>query len=130
MPSQTVTTGRFSIGNSKNARRHCGRGLRPGLETLEPRIALSTITVTRTADDEIAGSLRYAIEQVNLGLYDTIDFNFSGGSHTITPTSAFPKIEKPVTINPTLQAVVLDGSAAGVERHRAVTGLGLRWFHH
>lgn len=87
---------------------------RPALETLETRVVLSTVTVTRAADDLNAGSLRYAITQVNLGRFDTIDFAFTDPfAHTIAPASALPPISRPVTLNSTFQPVTLDGTSAG-----------------
>jgi hypothetical protein len=66
-----------------------------------------TFTVTSTANSG-GGTLRFAITQVNLGLYDTIHFNIptsDGGYNaqkntwTINPVTDLPSIIKPVTID-------------------------------
>src|SRR5205823_6085028 len=65
------------------------------LEQLETRLLPATYLVNSTADSG-TGTLRDAINQVNAGDYDVIDFNISTGdsgynsstgSWTITPTS-------------------------------------------
>ena len=55
------------------------------LESLEDRYLLSTYYVTSTADDGSPGTLRDAINQVNQGLYNEIDFNIGavGSAQTI-----------------------------------------------
>jgi parallel beta-helix repeat protein len=58
--------------------------------------------VTNTLDDGNAGSLRWAINQVNADTdsSSTIDFNIPGsGVHTISPTTDLPAINHPVTID-------------------------------
>ena len=55
---------------------------RPMLEALEDRTLLSVFQVTTTVDNgdnanPVPGSLRDAINQVNAGLYDEIDFNLA-----------------------------------------------------
>ncbi len=97
----------------------------PVLEALEGRVVLSTITVTGPLDDGNVGSLRFAINQVNLGNFDTIDFAFTDpNAHTIAVTSPLPAITKPVTINPSLKAVTLDGTSAGASADGLTLGLG------
>ncbi len=97
----------------------------PALEALEGRVVLSTITVTGPVDDGNVGSLRFAINQVNLGIFDTIDFAFTDpNAHTIAVTSPLPAITKPVTINPSLKAITLDGTSAGANANGLTLGLG------
>ncbi len=62
---------------------------RPRLEPLEDRTLLSAVAVHSTADDRSPGTLRYAIEQVNAGKYNDIDFQIGaiGTAHTINLTS-------------------------------------------
>ena len=97
----------------------------PTLEALEARVVLSTVTVTGPVDDGNVGSLRFAINQVNLGNFDTIDFAFTDpNAHTIAVTSPLPAITKPVTINPSLKAVTLDGTSAGANANGLTLGLG------
>jgi parallel beta-helix repeat protein len=89
------------------------------LERLEPRQLLSTYTVNNTLDDGSSGSLRWAIEQVDLDSSpDVIDFAIPGtGLHTITLGSSLPQITNPVLIDGTSQTgydgtplIAIDGS--------------------
>jgi hypothetical protein len=94
----------------------------PGVEALERRDLLSTITVMNLAESG-PGSLREAINQVNLGNFTDIEFDIPGGGfQTIAPASPLPTIVKPVTIDGTSQpgfsnnrsgGVVLSGASAG-----------------
>ena len=65
---------------------------------------LSVYRVVNTLDGGL-GSLRDAIEQVDNGTFDTIDFNIPGsGPFIITPTNGpLPSINKPVFIDGTSQ---------------------------
>jgi hypothetical protein len=72
----------------------------PCLEVLEDRLAPAT--VTRVADDNNAGSLRWAIGQVNQGLTNLIDFNIGniGTPQTIAlGLGPLPAITAPVLID-------------------------------
>ncbi|HVS39828.1 MAG TPA: hypothetical protein VMS17_29995, partial [Gemmataceae bacterium] len=94
------------------------RAARPlSLEQLEDRNLLSAYMVTTTADNgddinPVPGSLRYAITQVNAGLYNEIDFNITSGSGynsitgvaTIRPPTELPPIANTVFINGYTQA--------------------------
>ncbi len=88
---------------------------RPPAEVLEARLVLSQFfTVTNTSDNTGAGSLRWAIGQVNADTTDTaaspdqIQFNIpttdpgyngSLGVWTISPTSSLPAVSRPVVID-------------------------------
>ena len=86
---------------------------RPLLETLEDRALPSAVYMVTTAVDNgdntnpTAGSLRDAINQVNAGLFDEIDFNVTAGSGynpstglaTFTPPIPLPQIDRSVFIN-------------------------------
>jgi hypothetical protein len=94
----------------------------PTVEVLRKRIVPSTFTVTRTADDDGEGSLRWAITQANGNAGpDTIAFQIPGpGVQTIQPLSALPTITDPVLLDGTSQPgfggsplIELDGSQAG-----------------
>ena len=94
-----------------------------GAQALEPRVLLSTFTVSNTNGG--AGSLRQAITsangQANGGSPDEIHFAIGGsGVHTISPTSALPTIDDPVLLLGTTQTgyagaplIELVGTAAG-----------------
>jgi hypothetical protein len=93
--------------NRKRQPQRRGRArLRPALELLEDRTLLAAYVVN-TTDDSGSGSLRDAINQVNAGLYNEIDFAITGGTGynsmtgvaTITPQSALPPVQNPVLIN-------------------------------
>jgi hypothetical protein len=98
------------------------RPWRPGVESFEDRLLLSTFSVTNT-NDSGTGSLRQAILDANSHSgSDIIVFNIPGDSvHTITPTSSLPAVTDPVTIDGSTQAgfgggppvIVLSGSSAG-----------------
>ncbi len=127
------------------ARRHA---FRPCLETLEERFLLSTYTVNSTADDGSAGTLRYGINQANLGKYTEIDFQIgtSGSAQTISPTSQLPALTaNGVFINGlsqggsgnTTRLITLDGTSAGSSSDGlllqgsgdSVSGLIIKAFH-
>ena len=85
---QAIGTAKSSTGRYRTRRaQEPGRGWH--LLRLEERILLSTFTVTNTLDNTKAGSLRWAITQVNAdkgNTVDTIDFNIPGtGPFTISP---------------------------------------------
>jgi CSLREA domain-containing protein len=110
----------------QNSARRIRPRFKPCLEFLENRLAPATITVTTTADDNVANdlsvSLREAIQAINnggagtdmdisnqnpgtFGLNDTINFNISasGKVRTInvgsTGNGALPTLTVPMTIN-------------------------------
>ena len=93
------------------------RGLRPRIEPVEPRLLLSTFTVT-TAADSGPGSFRQAILDADAdGSASTIDFSIGSGPQTIVPAAPLPPITNPTTIDATTQPgfsgrpiVQLDGS--------------------
>src|SRR5579871_193822 len=100
------------------------RRQRPFLEVLEDRYLLSGIyTVTSTADDGSAGTLRAAINAVNAGTDSEIEFAIgsSGSAQTIHLQSALPGITaNNVFINGmtqegsgTVPKITLDGTSAG-----------------
>ncbi len=107
-------------------------GYRPLLEALEERWVPSAVTVTSTADTEDRGTLRYAIEQVNLGNATEIDFaigtNAQGGPATIhvgsSDGTALPAIMKPVMINGFTQGTAPNGGLLIQLDGTAVTGPG------
>jgi hypothetical protein len=76
------------------------RRFQPTLNPVEPRLLLSTFTVTTTADSG-AGSLRQAIYTAdNAGGTNTIDFNIPGsGPQVITLQSELPPITSPTVID-------------------------------
>jgi len=69
---------------------------RPRLEVLEDRWLLSAnaVMVTSIADDGSAGTLRYAINQVNAGNYNEIDFSIGTphSAQTINLTNPLPAL--------------------------------------
>ncbi len=73
------------------------------VQELEPRMMLSTFTVTDTLDDTNTGSLRWAIGQVNSDTgtgVDTIDFDIPGtGPFTIAPLTPLPTLTHATIIN-------------------------------
>lgn len=81
----------------EHARRSSGKrhGFRPGLEALEGRVVLSTLTVTNALDSG-KGSLRYEIAHASRN--STIDFAPSLAGQTITLTSGELDITTGVTI--------------------------------
>lgn len=113
---------RPGLWDHKGTRRAKARaGRRPRLEVLEPRQLLATFTVDSTADDDVVGTLRWAINQANATAGDDlIEFAIAGaGPHTITPLSALPTIVDRVVIDGNSQGVSstplieIDGSLAG-----------------
>ena len=101
-------------------RRPSHKSTRPGVERLEPRIALTTFMVTNTGDSG-TGSLRQAIINANFAGGGTIDFNIPGlGVHTIIPGSPLPTISRAITIDGTSQVgyagtplIEINGASAG-----------------
>ena len=78
----------------------------PRLETMEDRRLLTTFTVIDTLDDGNAGSLRWAIGQVDgdagatAATPDTIAFAIPGaGVHTIVASGALPSLTRPAIID-------------------------------
>ena len=101
-----------------------------GVEDLEARTLFATLVVT-TAADNVAGSLREAIDAANtLPGPDTITFSIApGGPQTLAPTSQLPAILETVTINATTQPgfagspiVQLTGTAAGLSDGLRISG--------
>jgi hypothetical protein len=102
-------------------------------EMLEPRVLLSTYTVTDT-NDSCPGSLRQAIPDANADLGpDTIAFNIPGaGVHTIEPASALPVVSDTLTISGSTQPgysalskapmIELSGANAGADVSGLVFG--------
>ena len=92
------------------------------LEMLESRCLLATVLVTST-NSAGTGSLRDAINAVNAGQYDTIDFNLTGsGPFVIKLGTSLPAITQKVLIDATTQPgyvgtplVQIDGSSTGHE---------------
>ena len=91
------------------------------LEVLDDRTMPSTFVVGNT-NNSGAGSLRQAILDANASPgYDIIDFNITGsGVHTITPTSALPRITTSVLIDGTSEPgytgtplIEINGASAG-----------------
>src|SRR5262245_48070680 len=69
---------------------------RPAVEALEGRLAPATFTVSRLADDALAGSLRWAISQANAAPGDdTINFSVTG---TINLGGALPDLSSNLAI--------------------------------
>jgi hypothetical protein len=91
--------------------------------TLPTRTVLSPYVVTKTTDDGSTGTLRDAINQVNAGTVNEIDFNIAGtGVQTINLTSQLPTLTASgIFINGlsqggsgnTKQLIELNGSGAG-----------------
>src|SRR5438067_3951403 len=107
---------------------------RPRCEWLEPRVLLTTFSVTTVADWG-PGSLRQAIADANATAdADVVVFAITtgtGGVKTISPTSALPPISAPLTIDGTTQPgyagtplVELDG--ASVVPAGAANGLNIK----
>ena len=83
----------------------------PMLEILEDRLAPAAFTVTTALDNGVnnaptAGSIREAINKVNDGTFDGINFNIGAGAQKITvKNAALPKIIRKVTIDGTTGAL-------------------------
>ncbi len=125
-PTRQPTRGRRAVAHRRQPR------CRVALEELETRTVPSTFTVTNTLDDGSAGSLRWAINQVNAdpaataAQPDTIDFAISGsGVQAIQLTSALPAITAPVTLDGASQANAIPGSTIDIDATNAGTGLTL-----
>jgi uncharacterized repeat protein (TIGR01451 family) len=89
---------------------------------MELRVLLATFTVQSAADDGSAGTLRWAVNQVNSDSGpDTIQFNLPGpGVQVIALSSPLPQITTAVTIDGTSQPgysgsplIQIDGTHAG-----------------
>jgi len=99
----------LSKSRSKNAEfpaRRRRQNLFTHVEKLEPRLLLSIYEVVNT-NDAGPGSLRDAINQVDNGAFDTIDFKIPGsGPFTIAPSQTngpLPPITRPVLVDGTSQ---------------------------
>ena len=112
------------MGDKRRARssRRVGRswGARFVCEHLERRRLLATYVVTNSGDQAGAGSLRWAVNQVNADTTpDIIQFAIGlGGLQTIALSSPLPALTNTVTIDGSTQhamepgpAIVIDGSA-------------------
>ncbi|MCA1670030.1 MAG: right-handed parallel beta-helix repeat-containing protein, partial [Thermomicrobia bacterium] len=94
-----------------------------------PVVEAASYTVG-TAADSGSGSLRDAINNVNAGTYNTINFSIGNGAQTIALSSMLPAITAAnVTINATTQPgytggalITINGSGAGIG------GIGLKLF--
>ena len=114
-----MTCARFCRYLASRANRHPRRRrLIATLEMLEDRTLLTTYPVTSTGTGDVAGTLLYAINQLNAtgGSSNIISFNLGSGVQTISPTSALPTITKPVIIEGPVsggvpQVQILGGSA-------------------
>ncbi len=92
----------------------------PEFHGLEKRMMPSTYIVTSTGDSG-PGTLRDAIDNVNSGTDNTIDFNIGGGGPaTITPLSPLPSLTESVLIDGASQPdwmgpplIEIDGASAG-----------------
>src|SRR6516225_828505 len=92
--------------NRNNYRPH---RFNPHLELLESRLLLTTVT---NENDSGPGSLRDAINQVNSGMTNIIDY--SASVQLIQPLSPYPEIVNQVTINGGASPQVdIDGSLSG-----------------
>ena len=70
-------------------------------------VRAATFTVINT-NDSGAGSLRQAILEANTnGTADTIEFQITNVTHTITVASALPAMVEPVTLTGATQPVVI-----------------------
>ena len=132
---------RLMIPPSWSAGRAPRRRYQPRLDAIEPRLLLSTFTVTNIADSG-AGSLRQAILDANAnGGTNTINFDIPGtGPQVILPASKLPAIKDPVVIDGYTQpgsspntssigdnavpAVVIDGS--GISDLKQSLGLQIK----
>ncbi len=127
----------------RQARRDLGLGGRPlksrvrvvpRLEPLEDRMLLTTYTVTSTGTTNVAGTLLYAINQLNSTGQSSniISFNILGsGFQTISPTSGLPEITEQVSIQGNTQPgfsgtppIVIEGGAAGAGANGLTFGSG------
>ena len=99
----------FGLRPEKPKARHPQDTVKLNLEALEARWLLSTYSVTSTADDGTAGTLRYAINQANAtgSTITEIDFAIgtSGSAQTISLTSQLPAL--------TANGVFLNGLSQG-----------------
>ncbi len=105
--------------------------LLPRLEPLEGRVLMTTYTVTSTGTANVAGTLLYAINQLNLHgqSSNTINFNISGsGVQTISPTPStrLPTITKQVTIEGNTSSgvpqIYISGASAGTNANGLTFG--------
>ena len=102
-------------------------------EVMERRLLLSTYVVTTPADGTSAGTLRWAIENVDADTHpDTIQFKIPGsGVQTIQLSAPLPAIVNSVTIDGTTQPgyedsplIQLDGSQLGADSDGLVISAG------
>jgi uncharacterized repeat protein (TIGR01451 family) len=89
---------------------------------MESRVLLANVTVISTGDDGSAGTLRWAILQVNAdSVSGSIGFNIPGtGVQVISVSRALPPVTRPVVIDGTTQPgfqgrplIQIDGTSAG-----------------
>src|SRR5262245_42755487 len=99
-------------------RRYC-----PQLDVLEDRTLPSIFTVTRLADDALAGSLRWAITPANQTPGDdTIDFQ-PGLTGTINLTSALPNLSSNIDMQgPGAASLTVRRNSGGSYRIFTVAG--------
>ncbi len=132
---------RASSERSRLAKNRLRAATRSAVESLEARRLFAVVTVNTTADDgdDTFLTLREAINITNgsvrldtleptqlaqiditqpLGTNDTIDFNIPGGGmQTITPLSALPAVDSPVTIDGYTQPGSTAATASAAQRH-------------
>jgi len=118
----------------KTARRPRVSIYRPRLEALEDRTLLTACVVTTTADNgdntnPIAGSLRDAINQVNAGTYNEIDFNITaasdaaGGGTGFNATTGIATIQPPTALLSITNSVIINGyTQAGASQNTLAVG--------
>ena len=104
------------------AARNCRRNQRPSVECMEARLLLTgPYVVTSTADDGSAGTLRWAVSQVNSSTGPgVIQFDLGTGLQRIAMVGPLPEITNPVQIDGPINSndarqplVQIDGSGAG-----------------
>src|SRR5262249_26849396 len=97
-PGDSDMTHFFRSRGNRLARAARRSSYRPVLEALEAREVPATFTVTRLADDALAGSLRWAITQANTMPGDDL-INFQAGlSGTIQLAGALPNLSSNIDL--------------------------------
>ncbi len=104
----------------RESQRSASRRSRPGLESLEDRLALSTLTVTSVADTSLTpvpGTLRYAVDQADQdaakGISDSIEFD-TGNQAPILLERGPLKITGGAEIDFWGYGIGLDGDGGGI----------------